>query len=249
MRLGSYRRTIALYTFVPFSSALLLAFLALCPELFWKSRHNPGTHSPYYPSPLPELIISAALWAFCYLMRTPLFTLCSLAVHNSLLVTLLFNALHAIVYNFCRVSALPLLRVRDQMRHRYPTWDDPTFYRVWWIALGWATIDVGVSIIQSYSQLALYRNVMVPEDRLREVAAQRSTADYVSPSEEVLPLSPRCEAPKRTDSPRTLEDAIRNAVDQDLEQLVNLKEREDVEEIYGLPPIVCLLLFISRTVR
>ena len=36
----------------------------------------------------------------------------------------------------------------------------------------------------------------------------------------------------------SLDDAIRLAVDQDLEQLVSLKEREDLEEIYGIPVIV-----------
>ena len=40
---------------------------------------------------------------------------------------------------------------------------------------------------------------------------------------------------------RSLDEAIRLAVDQDLEQLVNLKEREDLEEIYGFPVIVSSL--------
>lgn len=101
-----------------------------------------------------------------------------------------------------------------------------------------------VGIAQSYSQIALYRNVMVPEERVPELLAggdgiESQTPHLVSSSQEILPLSPRHEGPKSDlEAPKSLDEAIRLAVDQDLEQLVNLKEREEVEEIFGIPVIV-----------
>ena len=246
-RSGSYRRIVAMHTFVPLSSLLLLGLLAYGPHLFWKYRPSPPeSHPPYFPSPLPQFLVSSALWSLAYLLRTPLFSLVSFIFDrlSTVLVTLVFNILHVFLYNTFRVSSLPILRIRDAMHHDLPTWRDPAFFKVWWIALGWATIDVAVGIWQSYVQIALYRNVMVPEDRVSQILAQGSAAGSVtnllSPeAEEVLPLSPRTENPKAGSStPGTLDDAIRVAVDQDLEQLMNLKEREDVEEIYGLPVIV-----------
>lgn len=125
--------------------------------------------------------------------------------------------------------------------------------------MGWAIIDVIVGIAQSYFQIALYRNSLVPEDRVADVlghaSSEGSQTNLLNGSEEILPLSPRREDPssntlvaesgKRvasgTITPRSINEAIRLAVDQDLEQLVNLKEREDLEEIYGFPVIVCHL--------
>lgn len=119
-----------------------------------------------------------------------------------------------------------------------------------------------VGISQSYGQIALYRNVMVPENRVAELLASTSVDGsrtiLLSSSEEILPLSPRNEPPhdgtlpigehgKRTksdvDAPGSINETIRQAVDKDLEQLVNLKEREDLEEIYGFPIIVRRSLF------
>lgn len=245
-----------MYTFVPLSSLLLLGFLACCPQLFWKYElHPPEPHPPYFPSPLPYFLVSSALWSLAYLLRTPLFALVS-SVFDGLspvLVTLAFNVLHVLLYNLFRLSSLPILRIRDAMTHDRATWHDPAFHRVWWIALGWATIDVAVGIWQSYAQIALYRNVMIPEDRVEQILAQGSAGGSMTnllsaDLEEALPLSPRMDTPKSGNSvPKSLDDAIRVAVDQDLEQLVNLKEREDVEEIYGMPVIVSPFFLVGLT--
>ena len=42
----------------------------------------------------------------------------------------------------------------------------------------------------------------------------------------------------------SLEEAIRLAVDQDVEQLIHLQEREELEEVYGIPVIVSVF-FVS----
>lgn len=236
-----------MYTFVPLTSLGLLLFLAFCPTLFWSSRtEQPRKHPSYFPSPIPEVILSASLWSLAYLLRIPIYAsvLFLLQRCSSIVSMLAFSAVNVTVFNLLRLSSLPILRLREEMQRNYPTWRDGVFQRVWWLALGWAAIDVAVGIAQSYAHLALYRNVMVPEERVAEVLADGSgieshTPHLVTTSQEILPLSPRPDGSKSgTQSPRSLDEAIRLAVDQDLEQLVTLKEREEVEEIYGVPVIV-----------
>ncbi len=166
--------------------------------------------------------------------------------------TLIFNAIYVTIYNLLRLSSLPILRVRERMKYGHPSCHDGIFLTVWWLAIGWAAIDVAVSIIQSYVHIALYKNVMVPEEQAADILAQGDeTPQLLSASQEILPLSPRQESPKDSQDesgPGSVQEAIRLAVDQDLEQLVNLKEREDVEEIYGVPIIVRHCGYVSAII-
>ncbi|PSR73039.1 hypothetical protein PHLCEN_2v11143 [Hermanssonia centrifuga] len=269
---GSYRRTVMMYTFVPLISLLLLAFLARCPDMFWPIPNaKPIPHPSYFPSPIPELLLSSALWSLGYLLRMPIYTVVSFLTRrlSPFVTTFVFHLIYAIVYNLLRISSSPILRLRTLMDHPRPVWTDPVFRTVWWLSLGWAAIDVAVGIIQSYSQIALYRNVMVPEDRIAQILAQAygSRTDLISQSEEILPLSPRCEGnsngsfqppaswgvsddtraqPQKASysKPLSADEAIGLAVDQDLEQLANLKERQDLEEIYGFP-VIKIPVFVS----
>ena len=237
-----------MYTFVPLVSLFLLVLLAACPSLFWPLEGDiPTKHAPYFPSPIPEVVLSAALWSFGYLLRNPIYTITSFILQklHPIFTTFIFHAIYVFIYNILRLSSLPILHVRQEMQYGYPSCHDPIFRTVWWLAIGWAIIDVSVSIVQSYTQLALYRNVMVTQERAAEILAEGTeTPQLLSSSQEILPLSPRREdSPKdgegsSRDAPTPVDEAIRLAVDQDLEQLVNLKEREDVEEIYGIPIIV-----------
>lgn len=139
------------------------------------------------------------------------------------------------------------------MNFTLPTWRDEAFRRVWWLAIGWAAIETIVAVVQEYQQIALYKDVMVPEDRVDEVLAQPGSgarSRFGSSQEEVLVLSPRSteEFPPlqrqesgATDVTRELSEAIELEVDRDIERLVSLKEREELEEIYGLPIIVRVL--------
>ncbi|KAI0085518.1 hypothetical protein BDY19DRAFT_987002 [Irpex rosettiformis] len=248
---GSYRRIVALYTFVPLVSLVVLVFLAACPSLFWPTRAGvPQKNAPYFPFPIPQVVLSAALWSFGYLLRAPTYSVVSFVLQklHPIFATLLFNAVYVFIYNILRLSSLPILRVREAMKYGYPSCHDGIFRTVWWLAFGWATIDVSVSIVQSYAQIDLYRSVMVPQERVADILAEGSeTPQLLSASQEILPLSPRHESPKDGEDNSAInpvDEAIRLAVDQDLEQLVNLKEREDVEEIYGLP-VIKIPVFVS----
>lgn len=249
---GSYKRKLALYTFVPLSSLLVFALLASLPLLVWHADpHTPSDYTRYFPTPLPEVLVSVALWVLSHHIRLPLFTITSSFLHSSIWNTLVFNVLHVILSQLLRLSALPILNVRHRMEYPLPTWKDPAFSRVWWVALGWALADVAVGITQGYEQLVLYREVMVPEDRVQDVLVRWKSGrsglgeGSGSSSNDALPLSPRAIEGFEHENgrgpaakPRSIEEAIKLAVDKDLEEIVRLKDREELEEIYGVPPIV-----------
>lgn len=248
--IGSYKRKLALYVFVPLSSLLVFVLLATLPPFVWRSDSDPPSDSSYprhFHSPLPELLVSISLWILSHHLRLPLFTITSSLFSSPLWNTLLFNVLHVLFSQLLRLSAFPILGVRHKMEYPLPTWKDPAFSRVWWIALGWALADVAVGVTQGYEQLALYREVMVPEDRVRDVLVRWKSGlsglggGSRTSSDDALPLSPRAvearENGKGAAKPRSIDDAIKLAVDKDLEEIVRLKDREELEEIYGVPPI------------
>jgi len=261
---GSYWRVVAMYTFVPLSSFLVLLLLAVLPAWLWPTHDTPPRpHSPYFPLPFPELLLSSALWSLSHLVRVPLYTVFSIAfrtLHPAFL-TILFQAFYALVYNLLRLSAIPMLRLKHEMDFPFPTWHDFTFRRVWWLALGWAAIETTVGIVQDYQQIALYKDVMIPEDKIAAILAHPGSGSgsrFGGSQEEILILSPRSpeESPalQRQQSTtgisisqpasRHISEAIELEVDRDIERLVNLKEREELEGIYGLP-IIRIPVFLS----
>lgn len=217
------------------------------------------------------------------MLRTPLWFVSS-RICPSVFDTLLFNALYVVLSTLLRLAALAALHVRHDMVYPRPTWRDGAFRTVWWIGLGWGFAEAAVSVAQSYQQLACYRTVMVPVERVKEILAQsRAQAQWgmgsVNASREYMPLSPRgAESPavggsangswtglgsangalgergrgrrssdaNANTNAMSLEEAVRLAVDQDVEQLLHLQEREELEEVYGVPVIVSVLLLTFR---
>ncbi|OBZ74378.1 hypothetical protein A0H81_05511 [Grifola frondosa] len=257
---GSYKRTVALYALVPITSLLAFVFLALLPTWIWPvHQRDSSTYPRYFQSPLPELLVSAALWCLSHFLRVPLYTLFSALFTSPISAVLLSRTAHAFLTQFLRISALALLRVRHEMVYPLPTWHDTAFRTIWWLALGWALAEAAVGIAQGYEQLALYRNVMVPEERVHELLTTWKDSEQGSGSisrQDCVPLSPHNgtgvvevvngngRSGGRPLQPRRLDDAIRLAVDQDVEQLINLKEREELEEVYGLP-VIYIPVFVS----
>ena len=281
--LGSYKRTLALHAFVPLTALLVFLFLAFCPTWFWPTRWpSPSTFPRSLPAPLPEFILATSFWSLAHLLRTPLWFVSS-RVCPGTLDTILFNALYVALSTLLRLAALAALHVRHDMTYPHPTWRDGAFRTVWWVGLGWGFAEAAVSIAQGYQQLACYRTVMVPVERVKEILAQsRAQAQWgigsgsVNASREYMPLSPRgAESPAAdglgsgadgnglgnasgargergrrpsdpNPNPMSLEEAVRLAVDQDVEQLLHLQEREELEEVYGVPVIVSVLLLAFR---
>lgn len=166
---------------------------------------------------MAEILASTALYSLSHVLRSPIYTLSTILVvaPHPLPATLLSTTLHTLLSTAARLFTLALLLVRHHAVYAYPTWQDSAFIRVWWAALGWAAADAVVSVHQGYAGLALYRDVLVPPSP--------------PPSDpERTPLLP----PRRGDPDPDTE------LDRDIEQLIELKAREELEDVFGLPLVV-----------
>ncbi|KAA1474090.1 hypothetical protein DENSPDRAFT_781042 [Dentipellis sp. KUC8613] len=281
--IGSYRRYVLLYTIVPLTSFLLWLLIAFLPSLIW---HTPSPTSPsqprYFPTPLPELLTAISLWALSYLLSEPLYAFFSLFLPPTPAV-LISTAVHVLLRNLLRLAALPILLLRHYMDWPHPTYHDPVFRRVWWLALGWSLAEVAVGVTQGYAQLALYRDVLVPEERVEDLLeswrrpvkpvpangrARGQSLDASPPAQFLHPnLGSSSHAGSTHDSslPRTTdgevegrprvtmsrlpsEAELRLEVDKDVDELVLLKTREELEELYGIP-VIYIPVFITCLLR
>ncbi|KAJ7730229.1 hypothetical protein DFH07DRAFT_781672 [Mycena maculata] len=214
---GSYKRIIALYSLAPLTALVFLVLLAVLPYIAYRSPNPQPRTYPYstlLPFPLPEILAATALYSLTHLLRGPIYTVSAVLVPFPLPATLLSTTLHTLLSTAARLSTLALLQVRHHALYPYPTWHDPAFFRVWWAALGWAAADAVASVHQGYAGLALYRPVLVPP-----------SAPPSDPERTPL-LPPRPAAPDP--------DA---EIDSDIDQLVALKAREELEDVFGLPLI------------
>jgi hypothetical protein len=55
------------------------------------------------------------------------------------------------------------------MHYPFPTWRDFVSRLVWFLAIGWCATKTLVGVAQGYKQIALYRNVLIPEEDVEEV--------------------------------------------------------------------------------
>ena len=165
---GSYSRLVRLYTFVPFTSLVTWLLFGVFIPLAFIPAHPHHPHPKFFPSPLPEFITSAALWTFAHQLRVPLFSILSTAVKDPNVAVILHATSHVVVYNLLRLAALPILDIRNDIEHDFPTRSDYAFLRVWWISMGWSLVEVVVAIWQGYEQLALYEDIMIPPSRVQE---------------------------------------------------------------------------------
>ncbi|KDQ55978.1 hypothetical protein JAAARDRAFT_79508 [Jaapia argillacea MUCL 33604] len=182
---GSYKRLMALYSLVPLASVLAYTLLAILPTLFWHSPLHHRPHPKYFPSPLPELITSIALWSLSHLLRIPIFTFSSFLFSflpsppssspstspslQIILTTLLSTLLHVTFSSLLRLSSFPILRIKHYMDYPTPTFEDPAFTQVWWVAMGWAGAEVCVGVWQGWEMMGLYRDVLVSEEEIAKV--------------------------------------------------------------------------------
>ncbi|KAJ6463571.1 hypothetical protein C8R45DRAFT_523429 [Mycena sanguinolenta] len=214
---GSYKRLVALYTLAPLTALVAFALLATLPYVAYRwPKPNPPSY-PYpttLPFPLLEILASVALYSLTHILRNPVYTFSAVLVSPPLLATLLSTTLQTVFSILARLFTLALLLVHRYALYAHPTWEDSAFRRVWWAALGWATAEAVVSVHQGYAGIALYRDVLVPPS--------------APPSDpERTPLLPPHRAAPDPDT----------EIDQDLDQLVALKAREELEDVFGLPLI------------
>ena len=297
-----------LHTVVPLTTLFSFICLALVPTLvFTADKPSRFPYPPYLPFPILEVVTATALWSLSYLLRDFLYaTALFIAPSSTIITTILSATLQTTSNLLLRQIAIPILLIpyysSKPIPQEYPTWEDNTFKRVWWVALGWAAAEAVVGVKQGYESIALYKDVLVnvnlsipntemgtrgrsrqdsetPRTRnrderedmeatptqinwenqrhwlnedltsspLQHTRYSPSLSNYMpaegGPSritDEHQPLLRRLKRPN--DESEWLQ--AENDVERDLDQLLALKNREELEEAYGIPVIVrfCFLL-------
>lgn len=212
---------------------LIFTVLALLPDLVWPIATSPSRYPKSFPSPLPEILLSSAFFSLAHLLRVPLYsTVCLLLPPEY--ASLASILLHVLLTNGFRLAALAILQVKHTMDYPSPTFQDPVFRTVWWLSLNF--VEVVVAIVQGYEQLALYREVMVPEGRETEFLEllKAGSSTHLPEDGEFTPEEASVHALEGGEGPRSVDTQI----DRGLEKLLVIKMREELEEVYGLPFIV-----------
>ena len=302
-----------LYTVVPLTTLLSFICLALVPTLVFTTK-TPSLfpYPPYLPFPVLEALTATALWSLSYLLRdflyaTALFIVPSFLLFNTIIITILSATLQTTSNLLLRQIAIPILLIpyyssnHLAQHHRYPTWEDDAFKRVWWVALGWAAAEAVVGVKQGYESIALYKDVLVNVNmsstlntgmgsRERRAAPKKQSEDvdtatitskqtdwenqrrnrdstsspHIQQQQHSLSIGSNvlteAHPPPISDERQPLLGTLmtrlddgsderlqaENDVERDLDQLIALKNREELEEVYGIPVIVtCFFLFLS----
>ncbi|KAJ3887714.1 hypothetical protein GG344DRAFT_55190 [Lentinula edodes] len=255
---GSYRRLLVLYTFVPLSFVAFFALLALLPNWVYPLQITPEYPS-VLPFPFPELFVSAGLWSLSYLLRTPIYSLSVLICTSCRLShggfsTVLSTVAHAILSLFLRLLAIPILVIPHYLVYDTPTWRDPAFRRVWWVSLGWAAVEGIVAIKQGYMNIALYRDVLVndihEEERIIEIEDGATKLGRIYGATDQItyaaepPLTPFVVGSKSRASDIDLEASLELQVEDDIDQLMAVRARDELGKYYGIP-FIRIPAFIS----
>ncbi|KAJ3859864.1 hypothetical protein EV359DRAFT_50190 [Lentinula novae-zelandiae] len=255
---GSYRRLLVLYAFVPLSFVAFFVLLALLPIWVYPLQITPEYPS-VLPFPFPELFVSAGLWCLSYLLRTPIYSLSVLICTSCWLShegfpTVLSTVAHAILSLFFRLLAIPILVIPHYLVYDTPTWRDPAFRRVWWVSLGWAAVEGIVAIKQGYANIALYRDVLVHdvhederiieiEDRATKLGRIYGATDQITYTAEPS-LAPLVVGSKSRASNIDLETSLELQVEDDIDQLMAVRARDELGKYYGIP-FIRIPAFIS----
>jgi hypothetical protein len=233
----------------PILSVLVIASLVLAPPFLFETAFPPS-HPPLLPHPIPSVLFAASVWSLKHLIRIPLFS----SFEYAGLPSWAAPAVHAVLSDVLRFFSVPLLfslscsiphddAGLDALCHHAPSSRDPAFALAWFFALGWSATETSYAVYQTYEQLALYRDVLVPPPFL----AGPDEALY--PREEVEAGSsavPRDYAEERrrsgmlTASPGGMADITEEMLEEELERLARVKARQELEEVYGMPIVVSL---------
>jgi len=243
---------------VPVTSLCVWLLAAFVPPLLWPTDAPTTPPVPYFPTPLPEILLSVSLFALSHSLTPYLFALAGALLPHPISATILGTTLHVLLRNALRISAFPLLRLDGAAIYHAPA-----FRRLWWLALGWSLAEVVVGIAQGYETLALYRDALVPEGRARELAAAALSAVVQAPRnggatsaspprervwESMSTVSEAIGSPVRHHSATRSGVDIQLEVDKDFDELVAVKAREELEELYGFPAIR-VPVFVSCLLR
>lgn len=199
--------------------------------------------------------VSYALSGICFLSRnvSP-----SLANWFDTSVTIFHTVLFVTAQELLRLSSFVIIslhwhetnaRAADLSEEQHYYASDAVFREVWFIGLAWAAAEVGVGIAQGYENLSLYDDSPPAEDRDNDDDDGFGNGIKLDPASLVDDSGEDIENGVGTKSsidrllacrPCMPSDAPERSIDLDnaITQLTNVKAREDLEEVYGMPFIV-----------
>jgi hypothetical protein len=227
----------------------------------------PYHYSLLLPFPLPEILTASAFWALSHLLNSFIFSFFSSILVNQPIFSLSLSSLmQSLLIVILRQAVVPILLIPRNAVYDHPTWHDISFRRTWWVALGWAAAEAAVGIKQGYDGIALYRDVLVSVRKVVSTPSQTRKqqnvpiSGYGSVSQETSrgrgstvrtisspvdverrPLLERRSSSSSATANRSdahLKDAIEEEVERDVEELIALRGREELEDLYGMPFIV-----------
>jgi len=264
-----------LYSLTPAFTFLVFFSLAYFPKISCSSvTHEkpslPYGYSPLFPFPLPEISTAMAFWALSHLLSSSSFSIFSFIFADHVITSLFLGTLfQSLLILILRQAIVPVLLIPSTAMSNHPTWHDGSFCRTWWIALGWAAAEAIVGIKQGYDGIALYRDLLVNVGRVAMTPNQIrkpqnvSTLGYGSVPRENRETAPsfrqsidierrpllenltRSASDIATQSDAFLKDAMDDEVERDIDELIALREREELEDLYGMPFIVSIRLSAS----
>jgi hypothetical protein len=231
----------------PILSVLVIASLVLAPPFLFETAFPPS-HPPLLPHPIPSILFAASVWSLKHLIRIPLFS----SFEYAGLPSWAAPAAHAVLSDALRFFSVPLLfslscsTPHDDARcHPAPSSRDPAFALAWFFALGWSATETSYAVYQTYEQLALYRDVLVPPPFLAGPDEALYPREEAEAGRSAVPrdyAEERRRSGMLTASPGGMADITEEMLEEELERLARVKARQELEEVYGMPIVVSLPL-------
>ncbi|KAG8760830.1 hypothetical protein FRC12_009498 [Ceratobasidium sp. 428] len=240
----SYAQVIRSFALVPLACLSLFTGLVLLVTFAWAPGHNqPHSNIPYPYLPHGRaFLVGAAGWVVSYAFRAPIYAAVTFGGRWASLGSVITATVCSVVaQESLRLGVLVLLGVRLHAWYGHPQWSpypmpqDEAFRDVWWIALGWSTVEAGLSIFQGYEQLALYKDLFDARDRDEETWRNANT-NALQFDSRIVSRSAASSADDDIKRAAILSPSdMASIIDEELIQSIQLRDREALELVFGVP--------------
>lgn len=235
----SYSQVIRSFALVPIACLFVLSGLALLITFGWApipGAPHSKTEYPYRPN-VRAFLVGAAGWVVSYASRGPIYGLVTFGGRWATLTSVVLAAIFSVAaQEAIRLGVLVLLNIRLHPWAGHPKWvpyptpQDQSFHDVWWVALGWITVEAALSVFQGYEQLALYKDLFDARERDEETW-QNNHNNTLQFDTRAVPGAPEDDM-KRTAVPQSLDSA---SFEDELIHSIQSRDREALELVFGVP--------------
>ncbi|KAH9969369.1 hypothetical protein BGW80DRAFT_1334525 [Lactifluus volemus] len=253
--------------YCPHRFALGLAPRRIIPPLILPTPPSTTPHALCFPSPLPELLLSISLFALSHLLNPSLFMLAGVILPHPTAQSVLGTALHVFLRNALRTAAFPTLGLSlpgGIATFRAPAFWHAWWLALGWslaevaagVAQGYETLTLyrDALIPEGRAREIVTSAVTAPawepknnrnesssppraaDERLRE-SLSRGEDGGMSMDISGSPVRGRRLEPSFTSIQIGNDAETQLEVDRDFDELVAVKAREELEDLYGFAPI------------